>query len=231
MKSYRKFWTNCKRVLPAVITGTGLLVLLLMVDIRPDGIHAGSIVLPVRTGGSTVDWAWASALSMTLPVLYFLSTLLFLWERKQTWKRLAGFQLKLILVVLLPVFISLGSFHAMMRFLLLTVSSAVILNGFLLLFSWLLGSRLISASIMVLLQLCAPALAYLYAFHDMLPGWWGKLSVFLYRELPIYLKISAMWDELDWAALLPDLILAILVMIYAWTVHKMEDSKRAEVLD
>ncbi len=230
-KLYRKFWNICSCWLPAVTIGAILLILLSLVDIQTDGIHAGSVVLPIRTGGSTVDWVWATALSITLPVLYFLSILIFLWERKSTWWRMAGFQLQLVLVVLVPVLISVGSFQAMMRFLLLTAGSAVILNGFLLLFGWLLGSRLISASIMILLQLCAPALANLHAFHDLLPGWWGKLAVFLYRELPIYLKISAMWDELDWAALLPDLILAALVMGYAWIVHKMEDRTRLEASD
>lgn len=226
--SYRKFWTICKPALPGLGAGVLLLVVLSLVDIRSDGIHAGAIVLPIRTGGSTVNWVWASALSMCLPVLYYLTILVFLWERRKTWLRVAAFQGQLILIVLLPVWISFGSGSDMLRFLFLTVCATIILNGFLLLFSWLSGSRLVSGIIMVLIQLAGPALAYLYAFHDLLPGWWGRLAVFLYRELPLYQKMGAMWEELDWAAILPDLILAILVMGYAWVVHCLEDRKGPE---
>jgi len=196
-----------------------LLVVTWPVRTGPEGIAIGSMTIPLAAD-SVANGVWRLLSSGAIVVSTYVSLLLYVREETAFGglRKIALFQLLFILPVIITGLIRLGHVDGMFRLLMLYGSNAVMLNGFLLLFAWLFSSRLASAILLLCFQLTGPVLVYLGTFYELLPGFWGKLGLFLYREVPFYQKISGMWSQVDGAALWPDLSLAILVVMFGWVV-------------
>ena len=222
MKWFRQFSNNCKPWTWALIGACLLLLITWPIRTGPEGIAVGSMVIPLAAD-SVANGVWRLLSSGSIVVSTFISLLLY--AREETaftgLRRVAVFQLMFILPVLVTGLIRLGHMDSMFRLFMLYSANAIILNGFLLLFAWLFSSRLASAIVLVCFQLMGPILLYLGTFYELLPGFWGKLGLFLYREVPFHQKITAMWSQVDGGALWPDLSLAVLVILFGCIVTFM----------
>lgn len=222
MKWWKQFYSTCK---PAFWSATATLLLLLVswpLGIEPDGIVLGQLMIPVRTD-SVVVGAWGLITSMSLPLVSLLSILVFATrDNRNAVVSLFQFQLFFVIPVLITGLLKLGAPAIALRFLFLYGCCCVVINGFLLIFSWMFSSRVGAGVLMLVIQLAGPGLLYLGNFHDMIPGWFGKIGLFLYRELPFYQKFSAMWEQVDHHALWPDFSLGILILAFAWIVSRMD---------
>ena len=228
MKWWKQFYNTCKPVFWSVSATIVLLLVSWPLVIEPDGIVLGQLMIPLRTD-SVITGAWGLLISMTLPLVSFLGILIFATrENRNAVLSLFYFQLLFLVPILITGLLKLGGPASALRFVFLYVAFGIVLNGFLLLFSWIFSSRFGAGVVMMVIQLTGPGLLYLGNFHDMIPGWFGKMGLFLYRELPFYQKFSAMWEQMDHYALWPDVSLGILILGFAWIVSRMDKAGAAK---
>ena len=215
MKSWKKFWPGCKRIVWILVPTIIVFTMLIPLSISPAGIRLGNMVLPVRVNGNLVNAVFGSAFGGLLPILTWISLILYGGEVKRPFVRLAIFQAGLLVILLLPLSVKLRQVPPS-RMLLITIIFLFTLDSILKLFSWLFrGSRTIAAVVMACIQLAGPLVMYMNDFRDFFPPALARMASISYLEFPFYQKAIALLKEGSLSPLIPDLVLSIVVVLIA----------------
>jgi len=173
------------------------------------------MALPVSVNGNLVNAAFCSAFGALLPILTWISLILYGGEVKRPFVRLAIFQAGLLAILLLPLSVKLRQLPPS-RMLLITIIFLFTLNSILKLFSWLFrGSRTAAAVVMACIQLAGPLVMYMNDFRDFFSPALARMASISYLEFPFYQKAVALLKEGSLFPLVPDLILAAVVVTIA----------------
>jgi len=229
MKWYRSFFPTCKY--PLLVAGLTLLLVALLLFFRMDaaGVHVGSLTIPVRAGDAAAGFLFRSLWRTWMTITAFVSPVVWLMGAEHRMRRVLRFQLGLWVVLMLPVAIRMAALPAG-RLVFLSAAHVMILNGFLLLFTLLMGAGG-AAVTMTMVQLTGPAIRYLHDFKDFLPDAWGTGAVLMYRELPFFQKLLVMGEGGDTGVIWPDLVLAAAVLalegIRRWRRHRRKPAEES----
>ncbi len=195
-------------MLPTVV----VFLILIPLSVSPAGVQLGNMALPVRVNGNLVNAVFGSAFGALLPILTWISLILYVGEVKRPFVRLAIFQAGLLIILLLPLSVKLRQVPPS-RMLLITIIFLFTLNSILKLFSWLFrGSRTIAAVVMACIQLAGPLVMYMNDFRDFFSPVLARMASISYLEFPFYQKAVALLKEGNLSPLIPDLILSIVVV-------------------
>jgi len=187
-------------------------LILIPLSVSPAGVQLGNMALPVRVNGNLVNAVFGSAFGALLPILTWISLILYVGEVKRPFVRLAIFQAGLLIILLLPLSVKLRQVPPS-RMLLITIIFLFTLNSILKLFSWLFrGSRTIAAVVMACIQLAGPLVMYMNDFRDFFSPVLARMASISYLEFPFYQKAVALLKEGNLSPLIPDLILSIVVV-------------------
>jgi len=212
MKSWKKFWPGCKPCLWVLLPTVVVFLILIPLSVSPAGVRLGNMALPVRVNGNLVNAVFGSAFGVLLPILTWISLILFAGDARKPFGRLVAFQAGLLVVFLVPLSIKLKqipSLHA----LLVTFIFIFTLDSILKLFSWLFrGSRTGASVVMACIQLAGPLVMYMNDFRDFFSPALARMASISYLEFPFYQKAVALLKEGSLSPLIPDLILGIVVV-------------------
>ncbi|RLE17769.1 MAG: hypothetical protein DRJ14_05565 [Acidobacteria bacterium] len=215
MKLLKKFWPGCKPCLWVFIPMVVVFLILLPLSISPAGIRLGKMALPVRVSGDMITAVYGSIFGALLPLTTWISLILYGGVTKRPFVRLASFQSGILIIVLLPLSVKLRqlpSFHM----LLVAIIFLFTLDGILQLFTWLLRDRRTGAAVaMACIQLAGPLVMYLNDFRDFFPPTLARMASISYLEFPFYQKAVALLKNGSLSPLVPDLILAAVVVAVA----------------
>jgi hypothetical protein len=150
---------------------------------------------------------------MLLVLTTYLNLLFFISKDEKRELLMFGFSYYLFFVVYISAFISFGFFSIGKTFFLFS-SNLIILYGFLLIIEKLFKSTVLAAVIVMLFQLAGGGLTYLFEFSDMLSKKIAVIILCLYGVVPVYQKISFILQNNSFKLLLPDLIIAVIVVSY-----------------
>ncbi len=212
MKSWKKFWPGCKPFLWVLLPTVVVFLIMIPLSVSPAGIRLGSMALPVRVNGNLVNAVFGSVFGVLLPILTWISLILYGGEVKRPFVRLAIFQAGLLVILLFPLSVKLRQVPPS-RMLLITIIFLFTLNSILKLFSWLFrGSRTIAAVVMACIQLAGPLVMYMNDFRDFFSSALARMASISYLEFPFYQKAVALLKEGSLSPLIPDLALSIVVV-------------------
>ncbi len=212
MKSWKKYWLSCNPYFQVVLPMFVLFLAMLPLSISPTGIRWGTAVLPVRMGADMIQTIYGSIFAVLLPFLTWISLILYAGETNRPLLRLAGFQFAAAAVILVPLVLKLRRFPPA-RMILVTVLFLITLDGILKLISWLFrGSRTAASVVLACVQLAGPLIIYLNDFRDFFPAAIARMASIVYLEFPFYRKATGLLKGGSLSPMVPDLILAIVVV-------------------
>ncbi len=212
MKLWKKFWIGCKPCVWILFPTLVIFLLLMPLSISPTGIRLGNMALPVRINGDIINGIYSSIFGALIPVLTWISLILYAGESKQPLGRIAIFQTGLLVIVLLPLSVKLRHFPSFHTFL-VTIIFLFTLDGILKFFTWLFrGSRTSAAVLMACIQLAGPLVLYMNDFRDFFPPSLARMAGISYLEFPFYQKAAGLLKEGSLSPMIPDLILSIVVV-------------------
>ncbi|NOY22202.1 MAG: hypothetical protein GXO70_01665 [Acidobacteria bacterium] len=225
MKLWKKLWADCKPCVWILFSTIVVFLILMPLSVSPAGIRLGNMALPVRINGDIVNGIYSSIFGALIPVLTWISLILFAGESKRPFVRIAIFQAGLLAIVLVPFSFKLRhlpSFHTF----LVTIIFLFTVDGILKLFSWLFhGSRTAAAVAMACIQLAGPLVLYMNDFRDFFPPSLARMASISYLEFPFYQKAVSLLKEGSLSPLIPDLILAIVILGISLWIHVKQRDK------
>ncbi|NOZ13671.1 MAG: hypothetical protein GXO69_08515 [Acidobacteria bacterium] len=215
MKSWKEYWPKCKFCVRVLLFSIAVWLILLPLSISPAGIRLGRAVLPVRLSGNLIQAVYSSIFGALLPLLTWVSLILYAGVRKRPLLRLFSFQAGLLVVMLMPLAIKLRQMPSFHMFLVVFVFLFT-LDGILKLFSWLFkDSRTAASTALACVQVAGPLIMYINDFRDFFPPSLARMASIAYLEFPFYQKATGLLKEGGLSPLVPDLILAAVVLLLA----------------
>ena len=213
MKLWKRFWPIYKSYVWILLLTVVVFLVLIPLSISPAGIRLGSMTLPVRMSGDMVNAVYGSIFGALLPLLTWISLILYAGDSRRPFVRLAVFQAGTLAIVLIPLSVKLRQMPSFYM-LLVAIIFLFTLDAVLKLFTWLFrGGRTGAAVTMACIQLAGPLVMYLNDFQDFFPPSLARMASISYLEFPFYQKAVGLLKEGSLSPMIPDLILAIVVVV------------------